>query len=59
MMNQIDEVVSDFKWPKLFGRFIAASKDNLTSSYVILDNSRSMVKRDGHRLTIDEWGNQR
>ena len=53
-----DTVVSN-KWPSGFANVIVQSKEAVAFRFVIVDNSRSMLKRDGHRLIVDLSGEQK
>jgi len=47
-----DQLMAD-KWPTGLAKTILDSKEVIATRFVIIDNSRSMLKRDGHRLTTD------
>ena len=53
-----DTVVQN-NWPAGFANVIVQSKETVAFRFVIVDNSRSMLKRDGHRLVVDLSGEQR
>ena len=53
------EVVNGNKWPRYFAQCISDSKDAVAFRYVLVDNSRSMLKRDGNSLVEDKSGNSK
>ena len=56
-MSSLDAVLQQNSWPIGFANVIVKSKDVVGMRFVIVDNSRSMLKRDGHRLLNDRHGN--
>ena len=57
-LEQLNGLLESEKWPTGFGKTILDSKDQVAFRFVIIDNSRSMLKKDGHRLTSDDAGKQ-
>ena len=57
--GKLTEVVTGNKWPVAFSKCISESKKFVAFRYVIVDNSRSMLKRDGRRLIEDVNKNPR
>ena len=53
------ELTAAHNWPKGFAKCIIESKDAVAFRFVIVDNSRSMSKRDGHHLVKNDNGNFR
>lgn len=58
MVNLRDFVIKN-RWPIGFADSIMESRDRVAYRFVVVDNSRSMLKHDGHRLLIDRYGIQR
>ena len=55
-MSSLQEVLAQHSWPIGFETCITQSKEIVAMRFVIVDNSRSMLKRDGHRLTKEGKG---
>lgn len=47
-MSDVSAFLSDRGWPQGFDRAIQDSKDRVAFRFVVVDNSRSMLKRDSH-----------
>ena len=45
------ELLGKHSWPAGFANVILQSKEKVAYRFLIVDNSRSMLKNDGHRLT--------
>lgn len=56
-MEQLQEVIDYYKWPEGFASTIMNSKNHIAQRFVILNNSRVMLKRDSHIL--DQTGTVR
>ena len=52
----LEQLVVANKWPAGFAKTILDSKESVAFRFVVVDNSRSMLKRDGHRLVSDRSG---
>ena len=55
-MSSLEAVLQANTWPLGFETCIVESKQIVNMRFVIVDNSRSMLKRDGHRLISDRHG---
>jgi hypothetical protein len=58
-MENLKDFVLKNRWPTGFADSIMESRDRVAYRFVVVDNSRSMLKHDGHRLLIDRYGIQR
>lgn len=56
-MDKLRDVVSGYKWPAGFADSIMNSKNHIAYRFIILNNSKVMLKRDSHLL--DESGTVR
>jgi hypothetical protein len=57
-MANLKEFSAKKSWPIGFVKAIADSKEHIAFRFVIVDNSRSMLKQDGLRLVNDKSGVQ-
>jgi hypothetical protein len=57
-MANLKEFSAKKCWPIGFVKAIADSKEHIAFRFVIVDNSRSMLKQDGLRLVNDKNGVQ-
>jgi len=55
-ISAVEEVVASNGFPVGFARALVERSKEVKVSYVIVDNSRSMLKRDGHRLVVADGG---
>ena len=55
-MEDVKCFVSRSRWPTGFAECIMSSNDRVAYRFVVIDNSRSMLKQDGHRLAVDRYG---
>lgn len=58
-MENLKDFTTKNRWPTGFAESIMESRDRVAYRFVVVDNSRSMLKHDGHRLLIDRYGIQR
>ena len=58
-MEGVKCFVSRSRWPTGFAESIMISNDRVAYRFVLIDNSRSMLKQDGYRLAVDRYGVQR
>jgi hypothetical protein len=58
-MENLKDFVMKNRWPTGFADSIMESRNRVAYRFVVVDNSRSMLKHDGHRLLIDRYGIQR
>lgn len=58
-MENLKDFVCKNRWPAGFAQSIMSSKDHIGFRFVIVDDSRSMLKQDGHRVVSDRHGVQR
>ena len=58
-MENLKDFVGKNRWPPGFAQSIMASKDDIGFRFVIVDDSRSMLKHDGHHIVSDRNGEQR
>ena len=58
-MVDLVELVCSHMWPKGFAKCIIEAKNYVAFRFIIVDNSRSMSKEDGHQLVNDGNGNFR
>ena len=58
-MDNLKDFISRNRWPAGFAQSVMDSKDRVAFRFVVVDNSRSMLKQDGHRIVSDRHGTQR
>ena len=59
VMENLTDFVAKNRWPAGFAKCVKDSKDRIAFRFVVVDNSRSMLKQDGLRLVSDRHGAQR
>lgn len=57
-MDDLSTYIVEKNWPQGFKEAIVDSKLYFAQRFVIVDNSRSMLKCDGHRL-LNKGGGER
>ena len=58
-MENVKDFVARNRWPAGFAQSIMDSKDRVAFRFVVVDNSRSMLKQDGHRIVSELNGGKR
>lgn len=50
-MDALTDFMIKRNWPKGFEKAVADSKNHVAFRFIVVDNSKSMLKRDGHKLS--------
>ena len=53
MSTDIDDFIKQARWPSGFAKLVKETRNQIAFRFVIVDNSRSMLKHDGHRIVYD------
>jgi DNA-binding transcriptional MerR regulator len=51
MADTLTEFMIKRKWPEGFRKAVSDSKNHVAFRFIVVDNSKSMLKRDGHNLS--------
>ena len=55
MNTDIDDFIKQARWPSGFAQLVRETRKQVAFRFVVVDNSRSMLKHDGHRIVYDRY----